>query len=112
MISPLLMDMSSTKTSDSCTESFHLGGFSATLKLHHCLTLTKQMTATLSMPKVVALSMLAKAQDGNQLLQILDAVVDTQEDQVPVVDVIEEVSAEYPTDAYIMENDYDDTMDF
>jgi hypothetical protein len=52
------------------------------------------------MPKVVALSMLAKAQDGNQLLQILDAVVDTQEDQVPTVD-----------DAYIMDNDYDDSMD-
>ena len=58
------------------------------------------MTATLNMPKVVALSMLAKAQDGNQLLQILDAVVDTQEDQVPTVD-----------DAYIMDNDYDDSMD-
>ena len=59
------------------------------------------MTATLSMPKVVALSMLSKAQDGNQLLEILDAVVDTQEDQVPMV-----------SDAYIMENDYDDSMDF
>jgi hypothetical protein len=58
------------------------------------------MTATLNMPKVVAMSMLAKAQDGDQLLQILDAVVDTQEDQVPTVD-----------DAYIMDNDYDDTMD-
>jgi hypothetical protein len=58
------------------------------------------MTATLNMPKVVALSMLAKAQDGNQLLQILDAVIDTQEDQVPV-----------PDDAYIMDNDYDDSMD-
>ena len=45
--------------------------------------------------------MLANAQDGNQLLQILDAVVDTQEDQVPVV-----------TDAYIMENDYADDFDF
>jgi hypothetical protein len=62
------------------------------------------MTATISMPKVTAMSMLAKAQDGNQLLEILDAVVDTQEDQVPVVE-------EYPTDAYIMENDYDDSMD-
>jgi hypothetical protein len=62
------------------------------------------MTATLNMPKVVALSMLSKAQDGAQLLEILDAVVDTQEDQVPTVD-------EYPSDAYIMENDYDDSMD-
>jgi hypothetical protein len=106
------MDTSSTKTSDSCTESFHLGGFSATLKLHHSLTLSKQMTATLSMPKVVALSMLAKAQDGNQLLEILDSVIDTQEDQVPVVDVEDEVSAEYPTDAYIMDNDYADDFDF
>jgi hypothetical protein len=44
--------------------------------------------------------MLAKAQDGNQLLQILDAVVDTNVDQVPV-----------PSDAYVMENDYDDSMD-
>jgi len=59
------------------------------------------MTATLNMPKSAALGMLANAQDGNQLLQILDAVVDTQEDQVPVV-----------TDAYIMENDYDDSIDF
>jgi hypothetical protein len=59
------------------------------------------MTATLNMPKSAALGMLAKAQDGNQLLQILDAVVDTQEDQVPV-----------PDDAYIMDNDYDDNFDF
>jgi hypothetical protein len=58
------------------------------------------MTATLNMPKSAALGMLAKAQDGNQLLQILDAVIDTQEDQVPV-----------PDDAYIMDNDYDDSMD-
>ena len=59
------------------------------------------MTATLNMPKSAALGMLANAQDGNQLLQILDAVVDTQEDQVPMV-----------SDAYIMENDYDDSIDF
>jgi hypothetical protein len=72
---------------------------------------TTEMTATLNMPKVVALSMLAKAQDGEQLLQILDAVVDTQEDQVPVVEVDELPSAEYPDDAYIMDNDYDDSMD-
>lgn len=58
------------------------------------------MTATLSMPKSAALGMLAKAQTGDELMQILDAVVDTQEDQVPTVD-----------DAYIMDNDYDDTMD-
>ena len=56
---------------------------------------------TLSFPKITALGMLAKAQDGNQLLQILDAVVDTNVDQVPV-----------PSDAYIMENDYDDSIDF
>jgi hypothetical protein len=56
---------------------------------------------TLSFPKITALGMLAKAQDGNQLLQILDAVVDTNVDQVPV-----------PSDAYVMENDYDDTIDF
>jgi hypothetical protein len=55
---------------------------------------------TLSFPKITALGMLAKAQDGNQLLQILDAVIDTNVDQVPV-----------PSDAYIMENDYDDSMD-
>ena len=59
------------------------------------------MTATLSMPKSAALGMLSKAQDGNQLLQILDAVVNTQEDQVPV-----------PDDAYIMDNDYDDSIEF
>jgi hypothetical protein len=62
------------------------------------------MTATLNMPKTAAMVMLAKAQTGDDLLAVLDVVVDTQEDQVPVV--------EYPTDAYIMENDYDDTMDF
>jgi hypothetical protein len=45
--------------------------------------------------------MLAKAQNGNDLLTVLDAVVDTQEDQVPMV-----------SDAYIMENDYDDSIDF
>jgi hypothetical protein len=56
---------------------------------------------TLSFPKITALGMLAKAQDGNQLLNILDAVVDTNVDQVPV-----------PSDAYVMENDYDDSMDF
>ena len=55
---------------------------------------------TLSFPKITALGMLAKAQDGNQLLQILDAVVATNVDQVPV-----------PSDAYVMENDYDDSMD-
>jgi hypothetical protein len=55
---------------------------------------------TLSMPKITALGMLAKAQTGDELLSILDAVVDTKEDQVPV-----------PSDAYIMENDYDDIMD-
>ena len=53
------------------------------------------------MPKITALGMLAKAQTGDELLQILDAVVDTKEDQVPV-----------PSDAYIMENDYDDSIDF
>ena len=56
---------------------------------------------TLSMPKITALGMLAKAQNGDELLSILDAVVDTKEDQVPV-----------PSDAYIMENDYDDSIDF
>jgi hypothetical protein len=55
---------------------------------------------TLSFPKITAMGMLAKAQDGNQLLQILDAVIDTNVDQVPV-----------PSDAYVMENDYDDSMD-
>jgi len=62
------------------------------------------MTATLNLPKIAAMVMLSKAQNGNDLLNVLDAVVDTQEDQVPMV--------EYPTDAYIMENDYDDTIDF
>ncbi len=76
--------MSSTKTTES-----------------HFFTPINNMTATLNLPKITALGMLSKAQDGNQLLQILDAVVDTQEDQVPV-----------PDDAYIMENDYDDTIDF
>jgi hypothetical protein len=56
---------------------------------------------TLSMPKITALGMLAKAQNGDELLSILDAVVDTNVDQVPV-----------PSDAYIMENDYDDSIDF
>lgn len=60
-------------------------------------TLTKQMTATLNLPKTAAMVMLAKAQNGNDLLNVLDAVVDTQEDQVPV-----------PDDAYILENDYND----
>lgn len=59
------------------------------------------MTATLNLPKTAAMVMLAKAQNGNDLLNVLNAVVDTQEDQVPV-----------PDDAYIMENDYDDTIDF
>ena len=59
------------------------------------------MTATLNLPKTAAMVMLAKAQTGDDLLNVLDAVVDTQEDQVPV-----------PDDAYIMENDYDDTIDF
>jgi len=59
------------------------------------------MTATLNLPKTAAMVMLAKAQTGNDLLTVLDAVVDTQEDQVPM-----------PDDAYIMENDYDDSMDF
>ena len=62
------------------------------------------MNATLNLPKTAAMVMLAKAQTGDDLLNVLDAVVDTQEDQVPVV--------EYPTDAYIMENDYDDSIDF
>ena len=62
------------------------------------------MNATLNLPKTAAMVMLAKAQTGNDLLTVLDAVVDTQEDQVPVV--------ECPTDAYIMENDYDDSIDF
>jgi hypothetical protein len=62
------------------------------------------MTATLNLPKTAAMVMLAKAQTGDDLLNVLDAVVDTQEDQVPMV--------EYPTDAYIMENDYDDSIDF
>jgi hypothetical protein len=59
------------------------------------------MNATLNLPKTAAMVMLAKAQTGDDLLNVLDAVVDTQEDQVPV-----------PDDAYIMENDYDDTIDF
>ena len=65
------------------------------------VSLNKQQMTTLSFPKITALGMLAKAQDGNQLLQILDAVVDTNVDQVPV-----------PSDAYVMENDYDDSIDF
>lgn len=69
------------------------------------------MTATLNLPKTAAMVMLSKAQTGEDLLTVLDAVIDTQEDQVPVVDVIDEVSAEYPDDAYIMDNDYDDSMD-
>ena len=77
----------------------------------HCFTLTNQMTATLNLPKTVAMTMLAKAQTGEQMLQILDAVVDTQEDQVPVVEVDELPVAEYPDDAYILDNDYDDDMD-
>lgn len=59
------------------------------------------MTATLSMPKSAAIGMLSKAENGAQMLEILDAVVDTQEDQVPMV-----------SDAYIMDNDYDDSIDF
>ena len=59
------------------------------------------MNATPNMPKTAAMVMLAKAQTGDDLLNVLDAVVDTQEDQVPMV-----------SDAYIMENDYDDSMDF
>jgi hypothetical protein len=59
------------------------------------------MNATLNLPKTAAMVMLAKAQNGNDLLTVLDAVVDTQEDQVPMV-----------SDAYIMENDYDDSIDF
>lgn len=55
------------------------------------------MTATLNLPKTAAMVMLSKAQNGNDLLSVLDAVVDTQEDQVPV-----------PDDAYILENDYND----
>jgi len=62
------------------------------------------MTATLNLPKIAAMVMLSKAQTGDDLLNVLDAVVDTQEDQVPMV--------AYPTDAYIMENDYDDSIDF
>ena len=71
------------------------------------------------MPKSAALGMFSKAQTGDELLQILDAVVDTQEDQVPVVDVeldevaevIEQMQSDLVDDAYIMDNDYDDTMD-
>ena len=59
------------------------------------------MNATLNLPKTAAMVMLAKAQTGNDLLTVLDAVVDTQEDQVPMV-----------SDAYIMDNDYDDSIDF
>ena len=59
------------------------------------------MNATLNLPKTAAMVMLAKAQNGNDLLTVLDAVVDTQEDQVPMV-----------SDAYILENDYDDSIDF
>jgi hypothetical protein len=55
------------------------------------------MTATLNLPKTAAMVMLSKAQNGNDILSVLDAVVDTQEDQVPV-----------PDDAYILENDYND----
>lgn len=69
------------------------------------------MTATLNLPKTAAMVMLAKAQTGEDLLTVLDAVVDTQEDQVPVVDVEDEIIAEYPDDAYILDNDYDDDMD-
>ena len=60
-------------------------------------TLTTQMTATLNLPKSAAMVMLSKAQNGEDLLAVLDAVVDTQEDQVPMV-----------SDAYILENDYND----
>ena len=43
------------------------------------------MTATLSMPKSASIGMLSKAENGAQMLEILDAVIDTQEDQVPMV---------------------------
>jgi hypothetical protein len=70
------------------------------------------MTATLNLPKTAALAMLAKAQSGDEMLQILDAVVDTHEDQVPVVNVEVPTVDEMPSDAYIMENDYQDDFDF
>ena len=69
------------------------------------------MTATLSMPKSAALGMLAKAQTGDDLIQILNAVVDTQEDQVPTVDVEIPAVEDVVDDAYILENDYDDSID-
>ena len=89
MTSPLLMVLSSTKTTDS---PLFLNTFHPLISL---------MTATLNLPKTAAMVMLSKAQNGNDLLTVLDAVVDTQEDQVPMV-----------SDAYIMENDYDDDFDF
>lgn len=89
MTSPLLMVLSSTKTTDS------------PLFLNTFRPLISLMTATLNMPKTAAMVMLSKAQNGNDLLTVLDAVVDTQEDQVPMV-----------SDAYIMENDYADDFDF
>lgn len=59
------------------------------------------MTATLSIPTSAAVGMLAKGQNGNEILNILDAIVDTQEDQVPM-----------PSDAYVMENDFCDEIEF
>lgn len=70
------------------------------------------MTATLNMPKTAAMVMMAKAQNGNDLLAVLDAVVETQEDQVPVVEVNEVPAADVVSDAYIMKNDYADDFDF
>lgn len=73
------------------------------------------MTATLNLPKTAAMVMLARAQNGNDLLNVLDAVVDTQEDQVPVpYDYIESPMIAQVlgvSDSYIMDNDYDDSMD-
>lgn len=59
------------------------------------------MTATLSIPTSAAIGMLRKGQNGNDILKILDAIVDTQEDQVPM-----------PSDAYVMENDFSDEIEF
>ena len=59
------------------------------------------MTATLSIPTSAAIGMLRKGQNGNDILKILDAIVETKEDQVPM-----------PSNDYVMENDFSDEIEF
>jgi hypothetical protein len=63
--------------------------------------------ATLTLPMSAAMGALSRAQTGTDILRVLDVLVETD---APTAEDQAEYEAEVPSDAYVMENDYNDDV--